>query len=126
MLKSLILLVLLSSASAFANFKWSDLIEGKDYTVDRDIELAKNLEVFKIAKGDSFKLVEFKELPMINVYLGQFKVDSCKDNEQTSEMILVDIKDNSKTTTVGANLSQECILEVYLEKRDLYSKSLFF
>lgn len=123
--KLLILLVILSSANVLANYKWSDLVEGKEYIIDRSIELEKNKEMFKINKGDSFKLVEMKPLPMINVMLGEFKVENCKDNEQTSEMILVDIKDKNKVVSVGLTLSEECTLEVYLESKDLYSKSLF-
>lgn len=126
MYKLLILLAVVVSSNVFANYKWSDLVEGKEFTIDRDIELEKNKNLFKISKGDIFKLIELKALPMINVHLGEFKVENCKDNEQTSEMLLVDIKRNNKIVSVGVTLAEECTLEIYLESKDIYSQSLFF
>jgi hypothetical protein len=126
MVKLLILLVTLTSANVFASNKWSNLVEGKVFTIDRDIELEKNKETFEVSKGDMFKLVEFKALPMINVHLGEFKIENCKDMEKTSEMLLVDIKTDNKIVSVGVTLAQGCILEVYLESKDIYSQSFFY
>ncbi len=124
---ALIILIFTFNAFAQQNYRWSDLVEGETYRIDRDIEMdyAKNL--YKVSKGQLLKLQNVKPLPMINVYMAEFHVTKCTDTNMTTEMILVEVKQpDSKVVSVGVDLTYGCKLEVFIEKKDYSSKSILY
>jgi len=66
------------------------------------------------------------ELLPINVAYLNFSILDCNAN-QASKMILVLPKnsDQSRNREVGVQLQENCLLEIYVETRDLYSVSFF-
>lgn len=124
---ALVILIFTFNAFAQQNYRWSDLVEGETYRIDRDIEMdyAKNL--YKVSKGQLLKLQNVKPLPMINVYMAEFHVTKCTDTNMTTEMILVEVKQpDSKVVSVGVDLTYGCKLEVFIEKKDYSSKSILY
>lgn len=108
-------------------YRWSDLVEGESYRIDRTIEMDFAKSVFRVSKGQSLKLQNIKPLPMIDVYMAEFHVSKCTDNNMTTEMILVEVKQpNNKLVSVGVDLTYGCKLEVFIEKKDYSSKSILY
>lgn len=128
MLRNVILLFLFSfQLFAAETYRFADLVEGETYRVDRNIELEYSKTNFRIKKGQLLKLNDFKPLPMINVYLAEFDILKCKSPNSSSEMILIEIEQpQTKVVSVGLDLAFGCKLEVFIEKKDYNSKSIFY
>lgn len=123
------ILALLVSASATAKVdsikKWSGLKIGQIYQSDINLilDLSTNAEK-NIPKNSEFKLIESSELNMIKVRLHKFHWLNCLD-ENHKEVELTLIKSNAMKGTVGVNLTKDCIVEVFIEKKDYNTVSFF-
>ena len=117
----LLILSLLFSFQVFA-LDWYDLELDDQFSLDKDIHFEKENVVFK--KGDGFKLYDVVSLP-INVQIYQFEVLNCPGPDITTEMILIDPTTKASDPSVGVQLAESCSLEVYVETKDLFTKSLF-
>jgi hypothetical protein len=128
MLRTILITILFSTfAMAAQTYRFADLVEGETYRVDRNIELEYAKTNFQITKGQLLKLNDFKPLPMINVYLAEFDILKCQSPSLSSEMILIEIpQGQSKLVSVGVDLAFGCKLEVFIEKKDYNSKSIFY
>ena len=128
MMRYAIIIFLFSfSTLAQQTYRWSDLVEGESYRIDRNLELELSKNFYKIKKGQALKLQNVKPLPMINVYMAEFLVSKCTDNNLTTEMILVEVKQpDSKMVSVGVDMTYGCKLEVFIEKKDYSSKSVLY
>lgn len=123
----LIIFILSFNVLAQQTYRWSDLVEGETYRIDRNIEMDYAKSVFQVTKGQLLKLQDLKPLPMINVYMAEFHVSKCTNNDMTTEMILVEVKQpNSKVISVGVDLTYGCKLEIFIEKKDYSSKSILY
>lgn len=115
-----------SSLSHAQNLRWADLVESKVYKIDRQVELNKNRSDLSIKASEELRLLDFKPLPMMNVYLAKFKLLGCSFKDFVSEMTLVEVKQpNGKDVAIGVDMAQKCILEVFLEKKDYNAISMF-
>lgn len=121
------MILLISSSSLFAqNIKWADLVESKIYKIDREIRLSYDKTSFVINANDDLKLLDFKPLPMINVFLAELKILSCADPSFASEMILVEVNQpGGEPVSVGMDMAKKCVLEIFLEKKDYSAVSVF-
>jgi len=128
MLRYIFILLFISfQALAVQTYNFADLVEGETYRLDRNITLEYVKSNFTLNKGQVLKLQDFKPLPMINVYLAEFSIPKCKSPNLSSEMILVEVKQaQAPTVSVGVDLAFGCKLEVFIEKKDYNSKSLFY
>lgn len=127
-MKKLLVLVLLISVNAFSAVKnWNDLVINQIYKIDQTIELEKNLSNIIVPVNANLKFVEKLPMPMIKVDLYKFDISSyCSDQEFSSEIKLIDIKQPSgKIITIGADVAEDCILEIFVETKDTYTQSLF-
>ncbi len=126
-MKHIIMIAILFSASTFASVKWSNLEKAKKYVTDREIVLEKEEFKLTLPKASSFKLVEAMSLPMIKVELLKFDISEfCSESQSISDIKLVDIKQASGLiVTVGADLAEDCIMEVFVETKDIYTNSFF-
>lgn len=127
-MKKLLVLVLLISVNAFSAVKnWNDLVINQIYKIDQTIELEKNLSNIIVPINANLKFVEKLPMPMIKVDLYKFDISSyCSDQEFSSEIKLIDIKQPSgKIITIGADVAEDCILEIFVETKDTYTQSLF-
>jgi hypothetical protein len=89
--------------------------------------LEKNTTKIELPLGANLKLQEKISLSMIKVELLKFDVSEyCSDSNFTTDISLIDIKQaNGKVVTVGADIAEDCLLEVYVETSDYYSISFF-
>lgn len=127
-MKYILPLLVLISTSAFAKtISWSDLTPNKTYTLTQEINLEKATDKVSLPENADLKLQEKMSLPMIKVELYKFDISKyCADSEFTTDISLIDIKQaGGKVVTVGADVAEECLLEVYVETTDLYSTSIF-
>jgi hypothetical protein len=127
-MKYLLSIILLISTNVYANSKtWSDLVIDNSYNITTQMILEKNTTKIELPLGANLKLQEKISLSMIKVELLKFDVSEyCSDSNFTTDISLIDIKQaNGKVVTVGADIADDCILEVYVETSDYYSISFF-
>lgn len=127
-MKYLLSIILLISSNVYANSKpWSDLLNNNPYNITTQMILEKNTTKIELPLGANLKLQEKISLPMIKVELLKFDVSEyCSDSNFTTDISLIDIKQaNGKVVTVGADIAEDCLLEVYVETSDYYSISFF-
>ena len=117
----LLFLTLLFSAQVFA-LDWYDLELEDKLSLDKEIRFEKENVIFK--KGDGFKLYDVVTLPM-NVQIYLFEVLNCPGPDITTDMILIDPTSKAGDPSVGVQLAESCSMEVYVETKDLFTKSLF-
>ena len=101
---------------------WYDLDLDQSYKLDKTLVFEK--EGIKLEKGESFKFYESIALPA-NVVLYQFEVENCPGPDLTTDMIIVDPSRETNDPSVGVQLAESCSLEIYVETKDIMSKSLF-
>jgi hypothetical protein len=120
MKKILLLSTFLLSSTLFAetNVQWSDLEISRHYTLNQDIVFDGGV-TFKA--GESFQMTDFN-MGGVPVIYYQMHANDCKNPEQTTGMILVDGTDN---VVFGAQLSEDCNLDLFIEPIDYYKESIF-
>ncbi len=126
-MKQFLMLLMLFSTASFAMSKWSDLEKNKKYTTDRAISLEKEGYKLNLPINSKIELVEVMSLPMIKVELLKFDISEyCNDGESISDIKLIDIKQSSGLiVTVGADLAEDCVMEMFVETKDIDTNSLF-
>lgn len=114
--------------SAFAA-NWSDLEAGKTYTLTQPFQL-KQLErsrsLLDFSTGDELVLKEIAPLTIpgavMNLYI--FDVPNCPGEDLETDMEIIPVKGTTPLVEVGAYVV-ECELNIYLELKDYYFKSIF-
>lgn len=116
------LIILLISITAYAKeIKWSNLYKGSSYTLIQQIDVIARKEDFSIPKGSKLKLVDSTPLPMINVQLFKFALPTCPSSSMETELELLEVG----SVVIGYDIAENCVLEIFIESKDLYSKSIF-
>lgn len=120
-------LVLANTVFAAGATKWNDL------EISSQVSLIEPLEV--TAKGDKKfifdqKLVgtieDISHLSYINVELYKVRFKKCSSAKYVSELFLKEIPQVTKDpVVVGIEMKKGCLFEIYVEFKDLASKSLF-
>ena len=119
----LITFLLLVTTSSFAARIWSSIsVEDNVYLV-RDLKI-QNSELL-LEKSSKMKVIEISSMNMINVYLYKAKMESCPLPSETSELELYVVAQRQGQITIGIELLRNCSLEIYVEKKDHKSLSLF-
>lgn len=116
------------SLSAFSQMKWSDIDKGSKLRFAQEIKLETTdvTKSFLIQKGSRVAVNDRIALSMINVEMFKMELVNCSDSSAKGEMQLFDIEQaNGKIVTAGIELTGDCHLEVFIETKDIYSKSLF-
>lgn len=103
------------------NNAWKDLIKGERYKLGQSIKFEDT--GFSIKKGTRVKLIESTPLNMIKVQLHRYKISDCSKKEVETDLAMVSVR-GDKDAAVGINMSKGCILEVFVEKKDLNKESL--
>lgn len=129
-MKIILSILLAITSNAFASdLVWSDLVKGNTYTLTQTIGLEKldTKTKAEVPAGASLRLEDRMSLPMIKVELYKFDLSKyCDDNDLTTDISLIEIKQpNGKIITVGADIAEDCLLEVYLETKDSFTTSIF-
>ncbi|MCO4754791.1 MAG: hypothetical protein KC478_09920 [Bacteriovoracaceae bacterium] len=120
------LALFVASVSAHShNIKWADLVESRTYKLDRELTLSYNKSTYKVEANEELRLLDFRPLSMINVFLAEFKILNCSKNEFSSEMILANVgQPSGQEVSVGVDMAEKCILEVFIEKKDYNAVSI--
>jgi hypothetical protein len=124
-MKNLILIAtfLFSSAVFAANTQWSDLELYERYTLKQDIVFDNGITFKAGYKFDVFDSMLGGGIPLIYF---EMHYTGCKNPNQTSEMILVDIKiEGQRDSVIGAQLSEGCNIAIFVEPADYYKQSIF-
>lgn len=121
----LFLILLLVSFNAFA-IEWYDLEVNTEYKLTQSFSLkqmgpqASNLDFMT---GEKLVLKEIVGLDMIKVTLFQFEYENCPGPEMTTDMGIIPVNSTSPVVEIGAQLAEQCTLEVFIETKDLMTES---
>ncbi len=121
-MKKLILSLVILFSSQLLALDWYDFELGTTFKLDKEIVFAK--EGITLKKGEHFQLDDIITLP-ISVSVFQFEVNNCPGENVSTEMIIIDPTFNAGDPSVGVQLQEGCLLEVYVELKDYFTKSLF-
>ena len=126
-MRSLIVLIVLAfSSHAFAT-SWNDLEIGQSYTLNQEIKLKSNSPSgsdFHLTAGTSLIQSDLIPLDMISVMLYQFKLPNCPGNDFETEMEIIPVQGTSPLVEIGAQVASNCLLEVFIETKDIFSSSI--
>ncbi len=107
---------------------WNDLEVSQQYKITQQISL-KQMErsgsLLEILPNETFVLKEVIGLDMINVVLYRLKYKNCPGPELKTEMEIISVKNTTPVVEVGTQIEENCMLEIFLETKDLRSESLF-
>ena len=123
----LLLILLVISFNALA-VEWTELQDGMQYKITQDFQLTqfeRSGSKLDISRGDKVELKESVVLSMINVMLYIFDYKNCPGQAMTTEMEIIPVLFTSPVVEIGAQLEEKCELRIYIENKDLMSKSLF-
>lgn len=125
-MKLFLALLLTISVGAFSkNLKWSSLYKGNTYTLNQQINVTDTKEDFSVPAQSKLKLIDSSALPMISVQLYKFSLPSCPSSSMKTELELLELpQGNAKVVVIGFDVIENCILEVFIEQKDIYSKSI--
>lgn len=124
----LFLIGVLISFNAMA-LSWTSLEVGNKYRLNQSFQL-KQVErsgsLLDFRRGERLHLKEIVPLsaPGVMLTLYVFHPARCPGEELVTEMEVLEVKGTSPLVELGAQF-EKCELNVYLENKDLYSKSLF-
>lgn len=108
--------------STFAQVaEWADLELDQKLTLNQEILFP--TEAIVIEAGTKMEVRDLIGLP-IDVELYELQMKKCAFPDKTSEMILLE-PSQKNDRSVGIQLKENCTLEIFVELKDLYSKSLF-
>lgn len=124
----LFLALFLVSFSALAA-NWSDLEEAKTYKLSQSFQLPqmdRSGSLLDFLKGESLTLKEVMALglPGVDVTLFVFNYNNCPGPAMTTDMEIVPVEGSTPLVEVGAKV-ESCEVNLYIETKDFYNKSLF-
>ena len=115
-------ILIFSSLSISAQvLDWNELEIDQLLTLKQEIIFVN--EALTITVGSEFIVQDSIGLP-IDVELYQLQLTKCAFPEKITEMILLE-PENKSDRSVGIQLKQNCVLEIFVESKDLFSKSFF-
>ncbi len=107
---------------------WNDLEISNQYKINQQLQLRqieRSGSMLEISAQESFILKEVIGLDMINVSLYRLQYKNCPGPAMKTEMEIIAVKNTAPVVEVGAQLEENCMLEIFIESRDLMSDSLF-
>jgi hypothetical protein len=107
---------------------WNDLEISNQYKINQQLQLRqieRSGSMLEISAQESFILKEVIGLDMINVSLYRLQYKNCPGPAMKTEMEIIAVKNTAPVVEVGAQLEENCMLEIFIENRDLMTDSLF-
>lgn len=119
-----LIIMCLMTFPAFAS-QWHELAPGKSYKLIQSFQLPqreRSGSLIDFSKGERLKLkeVEAVSLPGTTLTLYVFSHPNCPGREMTTDMEMILFEG----AEIGAQM-EDCEINMYIEKKDLYSKSFF-
>lgn len=109
--------------------EWAHLEIGRTYKLNQSFELPimgeRSRPSLSLLKNEKFKLKDIMGLDMLRVSLFSFEFLNCPGYQLKTDMEIIPVKSTSPVVEVGAQLEINCKLEVFIENKDLMTKSLF-
>jgi hypothetical protein len=125
-MRSLFILTLISF-NALA-VEWDSMIEGKEFKLTQSFSLKQNERsgsMLDVTRGEKFLLKEIVPLGTVPVYLFLFHYKKCPGPAMTTEMEIITVHGTSPVVEIGAQLEENCELNIFLENKDFSSNSFF-
>ena len=124
----LFILGFILSLNAFAA-SWSDLDTNKTYQLTQNFQLPqtdRSGSLLDFSKGEKLTLKEIVPLsvPGFVMTLYIFNYNNCPGHALKTEMEIITVMGASPKVETGVQV-ENCELNIYLENKDLYNKSLF-
>ena len=107
---------------------WNDLEISNQYKINQQLQLRqieRSGSMLEISAQESFSLKEVIGLDMINVVLYRLNYKNCPGADLKTEMEIIPVKKTTPVVEVGAQIEENCMLEIFLETKDLRTESLF-
>lgn len=107
---------------SYASNTWSDLEVNETYRLTHDLSLSSSLN---LNSGSSFY---FEELVPTDIYFHlKFRQTDCPSPDLLSDLILYNPspEDPYFNRSVGLKMEEGCLLNIYIEPTDYYTRSLF-
>jgi hypothetical protein len=124
-MKVFILLTLISLNAFAAN--WDKLVEGKPYKTTQKFSLKqteRSHSMLDVPRGQKVVLKEIVPLSSAPVLLYIFEYKNCPGPAMNTIMEIIPVQRTSPVVEIGAQLT-DCELNIYLENKDIGSKSIF-
>ena len=122
----LVLFILAFSSQVFA-MSWNDIEEGQTYTLTQELKLVSNSPgraALHIPAGTVLTKTEVLPLDMIMVMLYKFNFSGCPEKDFETEMEIIPVVGTSPVVELGAQVAGNCVLEVFIETKDIYTNSI--
>lgn len=114
---------LLFSLNSYAAKLWTDISVRDFVYLTSELKIQNSDVIFE--KSAKMIVLEISPMPVINVFLYRVKADICPSATSTSELEMYNVRQRRGTTTIGIELLKKCEMEIYVEKTDLGTLSLF-
>lgn len=120
----LVFITLLITSTSYATLSWNEIKVGSRISFNQNFSIKNTNFLFK--KNTTAFLVERITLKMLTVEMLKIKTQNCKMPSKTSSLELYEIiQPNNELVVVGMELLPQCVLEIFVEKQDLNSNSIF-
>jgi hypothetical protein len=106
---------------------WNDLEISTKYKLTQHFKLSqieRSGSELNLSKGEDFILKDIIALDMINVSLYQFTYNNCPGVDLITELEIIPVEETYPVIEIGAQV-EKCVLEVFVESKDLMTKSFF-
>lgn len=107
---------------------WNEMDAGKTYSLTQGFSLKQNERsgsMLEIRKGQKLFLKEVMPLGSVPVLAYIFDYKNCPGTAMTTEMEIIPVTGTKPVVEIGAQLDENCELTIYLETKDMISKSFF-
>jgi hypothetical protein len=120
----MLLLISLQTQAA----EWHQLIVDEKYELTQSFslpQLERSGSFLDLEAGSKVELKEVIGLDMIRVSLFRFDYLNCPGPAMKTAMEIIAVKDTFPIVEIGAQLQENCKLEIFIENRDLMTSSFF-
>jgi len=107
---------------------WNDLELEQPVKITQSIRL-KQLQragtYLDIILGQNFVLRDIIGLDSVKVVMFKFDYKNCPGHQMVTDMEIIPVKNTSPVVEIGAQLTENCKLEIFIETKDLMTTSFF-
>ena len=113
------------AALAAASITWYALESGRLYRLAQDVDLAPSGPRFEAGLTLRYLGSEDLSIPGAAVTLMKFDQEPCERPDLKTQMEIILPSGNPESSSVGVQIEKGCRWEIFVEQKDLFTKSLF-
>lgn len=124
----LFIALMLVSFNLFANVEWNEIELDQELKLTQSFQLKQKIaagSLVDIMKGEQFVVKDIIGLDMIQVVLYKLEYKNCPGSAMTTDMEIIPVNNTSPVVEIGAQLIENCELEIFIELKDLMTPSFF-